>query len=159
MLTVRKKNFDWANIPLVECLEGNAMDTHYTLKLYQKFWEEVEANGMEKIITHLLSPATELFAESEFKGIDIDEEALDQEGNNLLRAVLNAEEVARQFREVPTDSNLRSSDDLADVLYFLEDGFTLYPADLTDKGKPSTSTPTLKLLQRFINEELDRRGC
>ena len=35
MLTVRNgKKFDWANISLVDCVRGNAMDAHFTLKVF-----------------------------------------------------------------------------------------------------------------------------
>ena len=39
MLTVNDKNFDWANIPLGDCLHGNAMDTHFTLRLFHALEE------------------------------------------------------------------------------------------------------------------------
>ena len=32
MLTVEGKKFDWKNIPLIQCVEGNAKDTYATAR-------------------------------------------------------------------------------------------------------------------------------
>ena len=43
MLTIdNPSKFDWANMDLGECMEGNAMDTYFTLKLFDLIVDRLE---------------------------------------------------------------------------------------------------------------------
>ena len=43
MLTIdNPSKFDWANMDLGECMEGNAMDTCFTLKLFDLIVDRLE---------------------------------------------------------------------------------------------------------------------
>ena len=75
MLTVDKSTkFDWKNIPFVQCSEGNAMDTYFTLKVYGRLLEELQGKGLETLYEKLISPLTIAFRDIEFDGLLIDED-------------------------------------------------------------------------------------
>jgi DNA polymerase I-like protein with 3'-5' exonuclease and polymerase domains len=78
MLTVEGKKFDWKNIPLIQCVEGNAKDTYATAKVYAKLLEEVRAKKLEKLYDKLISPLTVAFRDMEFEGLLIDEDKLNE---------------------------------------------------------------------------------
>ena len=55
MLTIdNPSKFDWANMDLGECMEGNAMDTHFTLKLFDLIVDRLEDNTMN-LLNHVRS--------------------------------------------------------------------------------------------------------
>jgi hypothetical protein len=40
MLTINNpKTFDWENMPLSDCLEGNAADAYFTLKIFDLIYQ------------------------------------------------------------------------------------------------------------------------
>jgi len=159
MLTVdNPKAFDWGSISLVDCAEGNAMDSYFTLKLFELFEERLEGLGVTALYDGLISPLTEEFSEMEYDGLNVSREKLAEVGGELQEACLEIEETVYSSDKVMEDDNLSSTNDLVQILYTREDGFNLYPPDRTAKGKPSVSAPTLKILLGQINEELARRS-
>jgi len=159
MLTIdNPRTFDWANMPIVECAEGNAADAHFTLKLFYIFEEKLEELGVTKLYETLVSSVTEVFADIEFAGLDVSQEVLPDVGRELRIRNINAEDDLYNCYRVEKVDNLSSNKDLIDILYLRDTGFGLYPPDKTAKNSPSVSAPTLKILLEHIEEELRKRS-
>jgi DNA polymerase I-like protein with 3'-5' exonuclease and polymerase domains len=159
MLTVKNpKTFDWANMPLSDCCEGNAADSYFTLKLFDVIEKKIKELGMEKIISRLIMPSLSTFAEMEYEGMQVSEKKLKQVARQLTSANIEEEDELYGFVQVKTSDNLSSNNDLIEILYTREGAFELYPPDRTGKGSPSVSAPTLKLLLDHIESELKKRG-
>lgn len=159
MLTVKNpKTFDWANMDLSDCCEGNAADTYFTLKLYNLIQDKLESLGMNKIINSLIMPSLDTFSQMEYEGMQVSEEKLKTVGRQLRASNIDEEDRLYMHDEVKVTDNLSSNNDLIEILYTREGGFELYPPDRTPKGTPSVSAPTLKLLLDQIEEELSNRG-
>ena len=159
MLTIKNpKTFDWANMALSDCCEGNAADSYFTLKLFNLIEEKLNDLGMGNLLSKLIMPSLSTFSEMEHAGMHVCEEKLESVGRSLRVANIDEEDNLYGFEEVTTMDNLSSNNDLVEILYTREEGFGLYPPDRTAKGTPSVSAPTLKLLLEHIEEELNRRG-
>ena len=159
MLTIQNPStFDWANMSLVDCAEGNAADAYFTLKIFDLIEEKLASLGMSDLLEKLIMPSLTLFSEMEYEGLDVDTSKLDSVGNTLRETNMNLEDSLYVFDQVKKTHNLSSNNDLIDILYLGEDGFDTYPPDLTAKGAPSVSAPTLKLLLEQIEKELESRG-
>jgi len=158
MLTIQNpKKFDWKNMPLSDCCEGNAMDSYFTLKLFNLICEKMEGGSMFKLIEEIMMPSLEVFAEMEYNGMDIDTDVLDSVGKQLRSKNMDGEDDIYNCKGVVKTDNLSSNNDLIEILYTREEGMGLYPPDKTEKGSPSVSAPTLKLLLEHIEEELQAR--
>lgn len=169
MLTVDKNNkFDWKNIPLADCMKGNAMDAHYTAKIYHHLLEELQTKKLEKLYENLISPATSIFAEMEFDGLLIDQEKLKTLNYEIAKKIndLSLELLSCKF--LPDNPNFNSNSDLVKILFSLEKvdgewmvsdtiGFGLYPFSKTDKGQPQTNEETLVKLKEMVDREYKRR--
>lgn len=159
MLTIKNpKTFDWANMDLSDCCEGNAMDTYFTLKLFDLIMERLEDQPVMKLIENVVMPSLETFAEMEYTGLDVDPDTLESVGKQLRSTNMDEEDFLYTCKSVTKLDNLSSNNDLIEILYTREDGMELYPPDKTAKGKPSVSAPTLKLLLEHIDMELESRG-
>ena len=159
MLTIKNpKTFDWANMDLSDCCEGNAADTYFTLKLYNLIQDKLADLGMENIINRLIMPSLDTFSQMEYEGMQVCEEKLETVGRQLRTSNIDAEDSLYGHDEVQVSDNLSSNNDLIEILYTREGGFELYPPDRKPKGTPSVSAPTLKLLLEQIEEELTKRG-
>jgi DNA polymerase I-like protein with 3'-5' exonuclease and polymerase domains len=159
MLTIKNpKTFDWANMALSDCCEGNAADSYFTLKLFNLIEEKLTELGMSRLLCKLIMPSLSTFSEMEYEGMRVSEEKLESVGRQLRVANIEEEDNLYSFEQVQTSDNLSSNNDLIEVLYTREGAFEMYPPDRTAKGTPSVSAPTLKLLLEHIEEELKRRG-
>jgi DNA polymerase I-like protein with 3'-5' exonuclease and polymerase domains len=159
MLTIKNPNtFDWANMSLHDCCEGNAYDVYFTLKLYHLLVEKLDDLGMMPLVNKMISPALSLFADMEYKGIDVSREELDVVGRELRSTNIEVEDDLYEHSAVQTYDNLSSTKDLIEVLYTREGALELYPPTRTKTGSPSTDAPTLKTLLSQIEEELVKRG-
>jgi len=159
MLTINNpKNFDWANMALSDCCEGNAMDAYFTLKLFDLVEEKLEALGVLPFVEKVLPSALETFADMEYEGLLVSKSKLAALGRSLKELTLNQEDSLYMFDQVIKTDNLSSNNDLIDIFYLREDAFEFYPPDKTAKGSPSVSAPTLKILLEQINEELFKRS-
>ena len=159
MLTIENPSkFDWANMPLSDCCEGNAMDSYFTLKLFDLMCEKMEGQPMYKLLDKVVMPSLETFADMEYHGLDVDPKVLESVGRDLGAKNMDEEDFLYSCKGVTKTDNLSSNNDLIDILYTREEGMGLYPPDKTAKGKPSVSAPTLKLLLDHIEEELKTRG-
>ena len=158
MLTVdNPKTFDWANMPLSDCCEGNAKDTYFTLKLFDLIMEKFDGDPVMNLIENVVMPSLETFAEMEYNGLIVDTNKLESVGRQLRSKNMNEEDSLYSCEGVKNTDNLSSNNDLIEILYLREDGMGMYPPDRTGKGKPSVSAPTLKLLLEHIEEELQTR--
>lgn len=175
MLTVKnKKGFDWVNIPLGDCLRGNALDTHYTAKVFTRLYQELENSGLVNLYQNLISPLQKIFTEIEFEGLLISEEKLAELKAQLESAIKKAE--LEMLKDFP-GSNLGSARDLIKILFSMElkevknengvekvwsimpdFGFGLYPAFMTEKDQPKTDEDSLKALRTMLEEESVKRG-
>jgi DNA polymerase I-like protein with 3'-5' exonuclease and polymerase domains len=159
MLTIKNpKTFDWANMALSDCCEGNAADSYFTLKLFNLIEKKLDELGMSRLLNNLIMPSLSTFSEMEYEGMRVSEEKLESVGRQLRVANIEEEDNLYSFEQVQTSDNLSSNNDLIEVLYTREGAFEMYPPDRTAKGTPSVSAPTLKLLLEHIEEELKRRG-
>ena len=159
MLTVRDgKNFDWANISLVDCVAGNAMDSHYTLKVFNVLQEKLEEMGVSKFYEKVLAPANTVFVEPEWEGLRVCPDKLKVVGKSLNDAIIDVHDGLYEYKQIDREENLASTVDLRGIFYTKESGFGLYPPDKTDKGEPSVSKPTFDILLGQIKKELISRG-
>ena len=159
MLTISNpRTFDWANMALSDCCEGNARDTYFTLKLFDLIYEKLESLNALEVLDKVLMPALPVFAEMEYNGLDVDPSQLSVVGKTLLDKNVDSEDSLYTCDGVKKTDNLASSNDLIEIMYTRDEGFCLYPPDKTPKGKPSVSAPTLKILLAQIDEELQKRG-
>ena len=159
MLTVTNpKTFDWANMSLADCCEGNAADSYFTLKLFNLIEDKVNDLGMGNIISNLIMPSLSTFSDMEYLGMDVSEDKLKEVGRQLSCANIDEEDELYEHPQVKLTDNLSSNNDLIEILYTREGSFELYPPDRTGKGAPSVAAPTLKLLLEHIEKELERRG-
>ena len=159
MLTVSNpKNFDWGNISLFDCCSGNALDSYFTLKLYNLVRGKLADLGSLDFVEKVLVPSASLFSGMEYEGLNVSEDKLKKVGKQLSDKNILNEDSLYFCKGVENTDNLSSNDHLISILYTREEGLGLYPPDKTEKGKPSVSAPTLKLLLGHINEELAKRG-
>lgn len=170
MLKVEGSNFDWKNIPLGACLEGNALDAYYTAKIYGRLLEEVRAQKLEKLYEKLISPLSSIFAEMEYNGMLIDENELDKLGKELEELINYQKELLLKSDRIPEGMNL-SGHDLLKILFSLEKdnegkweqitpniGFGLYPLERTKTGQPATSEEVMDKISDMVTEEFIKRG-
>jgi len=159
MLGIENPNkFDWANISLSACANGNYADAHYTLQIYHILYERMQELGMTKLYDNVISPAINEFADIEYHGINVSTNKLNEVGKVLRDANIEAEDFLYTCKGVQKTDNLSSNNDLIEVMYTREGGLELYPPDKTAKGSPSVSAPTLTIILDFINQELESRG-
>ena len=158
MLTVKEgKKFDWAALTLEECATGNALDASYTLRIYDELRDKLVANGTLPVLDKLLSPLFPVFADIEYKGLDVSLDELGVVGQTLNQLLMDIEDGLYVSDKVAKTANLLSTKDLIDILYS-EDGFGFYPPIMTDKGSPSTNKQSLDILLTQIEAELEKRG-
>lgn len=171
MLTVSEGNkFDWTKIPLEDCLKGNALDAHYTIKIYQHLLEELQAKNLEVLYEKLISPVTPILMEMEYNGMHIDQEELANLKAAILKKLEDLTERLNKSEGLPPGANFSSSHDLIKILFSLERnkekewivdqnyGFGLYPFATTDKGQPQTTDEVITSLQEMVEQEYSRRG-
>ena len=144
-------------MPLSDCCEGNAMDSYFTLKLFNLICEKMEGEPMFKLIREVMMPSLEIFSEIEYNGMDVDPSVLDDVGKSLRSKNMNEEDFLYTCDGIMKTDNLASNADLIEILYTREGAMEMYPPDKTAKGKPSVSAPTLKLLLEHVEEELSNR--
>lgn len=158
MLTINNpRTFDWANMALSDCCEGNAADTYFTLKLYNLLFDKLCDLNLTKFFEELIVPATNVFAKMEYSGLQVSDTKLNTVGKSLKDFNIDVEDSLYAYKQVGSKDNLSSTSTLCDILYTREDGFGLYPPDKTTKGSPSVSAPTLKILLEQIENELSTR--
>ena len=171
MLSVKNANtFDFKNIPLIDCCEGNAKDTNITARVYAKLLQEVKDKGLEKFYEKLISPLAIAFRDMEYEGLLIDKDKLDQLDEELLLKIKEAEHHLKEAAGLEDVVNLNSTQQLINVIYsFTKDtkgnwnqtedfGLGLYPFEFTKKGAPSTNEETLNKVKNMVEEEFVSRG-
>lgn len=176
MLKVEGKNFDWKNIDLMQCLQGNALDAFYTLKVYTKLLEEIRKTGLEKLYDKLISPLTTVFRDIEYNGMDIDKNKLESLKKELLDKMETIKTKMVDSKYIPNNYKL-SGDNLIGILFSLvkgvdpntkkkskdwiinEDiGFGLYPVSRTESGQPCTAEEDMTKLKELVDREFLSRG-
>ena len=159
MLTVRDgNNFDWSNIPLTECLYGNAMDAHYTLKVFNILKQKLEELGIDTFYEKVLAPSNTVFMEPEYDGLLVSKERLKSVGKELNDSIIEVHDSMFSYPQINKEENLASTKDLCGIFYTKEGGFEFYPPDKTDGGDPSVNKATLDILLSQIKTELNSRG-
>lgn len=172
MLTVEDNNkFDWRSISLMDCLKGNAMDTHYTIKIFNKLMEDLEEKKLTKLFEKLISPAIPVFRDMEYEGFLIDVDELNKLKAEISGKLANIEKQLIDSKYIPEGINLNSGQQLVQVLFSMvknkktkeweidrDFGFGLYPFQMTEKGQPQTSEEVLIQLKEMVDEEYASRG-
>ena len=120
MLSVEGKKFDWKNIPLIQCVEGNAKDTYATAKVYVKLLDEVRQKGLEKLYEKLIAPLTVAFRDMEFEGLLIDEDKMNELDQQLQDKIKLADIALREAAGLEEGSNLNSTNQLVKIIYSFE---------------------------------------
>ena len=109
MLTIdNPKKFDWANMDLSDCCEGNAMDTYFTLKLFDLIMEKLEGQPVMKLLENVVMPSLETFAEMEYNGLDVDLNMLGSVGKQLRSSNMEEEDFLYTCKGVMKTDNLSS---------------------------------------------------
>jgi DNA polymerase I-like protein with 3'-5' exonuclease and polymerase domains len=158
MLGIQNPNkFDWENISLSACANGNYSDAYYTLQIYHILYEKMKELNMVNLFDNIIGPSIKEFAEIEGAGILVSEQKLSEVGKVLRDANIEAEDFLYSCKGVQKTDNLSSNNNLIEILYTRENALELYPPDKTTKGSPSVSAPTLNLLLEYINQELESR--
>jgi len=132
------------------------MDSYFTLKLFDLICEKMDEPTL-LLVEKVLAEANTIFADIEYEGMNVDREALLAVGKELKDKNIDDNDNLYAYKQVLKTDNLSSTKDLIEIMYTREGGFEVYPPDKTNKGKPSVSAPTLKLLLEFVNEELLRK--
>jgi len=171
MLTKENSRVDWNNIDLAECLEGNAMDAYFTLKIFNLLDAKLDELGLNKLYKQLIEPITTIFLDMEYNGILIDKDELERLKGEMEAFLKSRIEEISKVPGYPKDANLASNDDLIKILYSLKksedgkdwildetSGMGLYPTSRTDKGQPQTNEDTLTDLKALIDQEVVKRG-
>jgi DNA polymerase I-like protein with 3'-5' exonuclease and polymerase domains len=159
MLTISNPNtFDWGSIPFDECCKGNALDSYFTLKLFDLCFSKLEERGMVNLFSLILSPALEVFSTVEYEGLNVNLDKTAEIGKKLSDSNIDLEDTLYSCPGSTKIDNFSSNNHLIEVLYTREGGLTLYPPDKTAKGSPSVSAPTLKILLEQIEKELTKRN-
>lgn len=159
MLTIKNpETYDWSNIPLEDCLFGNAMDTLMTHRLYSKLRVLLAENERLHLFEKLISPGLKQFSESEYIGIDIDEKALYREDKNILDRL---QKIELELKELAgnTDLNINSGLQLNDLFFNSDTGLKLYPVKYTDKNKPCLDSDALTNMLEIINKEILKKNA
>jgi|TARA_S200002703_G_scaffold31612_1_gene27667 DNA polymerase I-like protein with 3'-5' exonuclease and polymerase domains len=170
MLTVEGKKFDWKNIPLIQCADGNAKDTYATAKVYAKLLDEVRQKKLEKLYEKLIAPLTVAFFNMEYEGLLIDEDKMNELDVQLQEKIKLADTALREAAGLEDGANLNSTSQLVKIIYSFEKdekgewiqvedfGLGLYPFEFTKKGAPSTNEETLSKVKSMVEEEFTARG-
>lgn len=160
MLTIdNPATFDWINISLPDCIEGNCWDTHFTLKLFHEFEKHLEGDPRWDLYENLISPVSDQFLEMEYEGNIVDKEALKTIGRELKNHNIRKEDTMYEMEQVPVKYSLTSNKDVANILFLDENGFGLFPPMFTDTDDPKTDKACLEMIMEQIEEELrSRRG-
>ena len=151
------KNTDWKNMPLGKMAFGNALDAFYTLEIYYILEEKLRELGLIKLYESLLSPITPILAKIEYKGLDVDEFAVDKAEEEMAVLLSETKALVYNIQEVKPEVKLKSPKDIVGVLFLNEDGFGFYPPFRTKKGAPATDKRTKETLVNQVEEELKRR--
>jgi len=171
MLSVKNATkFDFKNIPLMDCVEGNAKDTNVTARVYVKLLHEVRKKKLEGLYEKIISPLAIAFRDMEYEGLLIDVDKLDQLDVELIEKIEVADRELREAAGLDEETNLNSTTQLISVIYSFaksddgewlqsEDvGLGLYPFEFTKKGAPSTNEETLSKVKNMVEEEFISRG-
>lgn len=159
MLTVDSKNFDFKNITLPVCAEGNAKDAYFTFKLFFTLLEKIKELVLESLLKDLLSSVSKYLGNIEYLGMDVDPDKVTSLRRHLKSKLEDMEDSLYAFPQIKQTDNLKSNDNLKEILYTRETGFGFYPPDKTKSGdNPSVSAPTIELLIEQIEEELEKRA-
>lgn len=172
MLRKDGKKTDWVNIPLAECIEGNCLDSFYTLRADEILDKELEKVELADLYKDLICPASPVFRDIEVEGILVDPKILDDLDVILSKDIEGVEKIIKEFPEVTEDVNFKSPQQLVQLLYssvkegdgeWNQDiakykGFGMYPPASTKAGAPSTDADTLDILHTQLGEEVIKRG-
>lgn len=170
MLSVKdKKNFDYRNINLVDCLEGNALDTYFTLKIFKILEQKLDDRSLLPFYEYLISPLTGLLAEIEAYGLLISEPELDKLDIDILTKLDSILSEIHELDEIREEDNLASTINLMRILFSLKKnekkeycivegvGFGMYPPHQTEGGDPATHKEALGTLRDNLNTEIHKR--
>lgn len=160
------KKTDWKNMPLAEMARGNALDSHFTLKIFRILSEKIIKLKMANLYHKLMVPAVAFFKDMELDGLLISERRVNELGTLLHDDILRREDELLSLKQVDKSFELTSTDDLVKILYsadkkhnIVPGGFGLYPPVSSEKtGAPSTSAEALDIMLEQIEEEINRRG-
>ncbi len=158
MLTISNpETYDWASIPLEDCIYGNAMDTFLTLRIYDELFPVLKDLELETLMGEMLSPALSLFADSEYRGCDVDTNNLQKLDRELRNKMVELEDEV--LLAVGKQINISSGQQLKHLFYTDENGLRLYPLGESEKtGDPSLNEAALSRTLVLIEEELLKRG-
>jgi DNA polymerase I-like protein with 3'-5' exonuclease and polymerase domains len=161
MLTKDGSKTDFANMPIEEVAQGNALDVFYTLDLYYLLEESLSEHFL-KFHSEVIEPLNSYLALQTYNGIVIDTTKLVDMESSLTEK--KQEALERIFTIYPEGKNINSSKDLREFLYCdeqinsVEGSFNVFWPETTPKGAPSTNADSLSFLLKEVKKELAERG-
>ena len=161
MLTKDGSKTDFANMPIEEVAQGNALDVFYTLDLYYLLEESLSEHFLN-FHSQVIEPLNSYLALQTYNGIVIDTTKLADMASSLTEK--KQEALDRIFTIYPEGKNINSSKDLREFLYCdeqinpVEGSFNVFWPETTPKGAPSTNADSLSFLLKEVKKELAERG-
>lgn len=170
MLTVDKSNnFDWKNIPLLDCVEGNSLDSLFTFIIGAELYPKVMDTDYAGVLNNIIIPIINIFESMEYNGLDIDPSRLEHVDWQLTTKIAQLKEEL-DLTCGRGDINYNSSQQLCKVLFSLDksedgdwmfdesSGFGIFPPSLTGKGQPATNEENVKKIFELVKAEYTKRG-
>ena len=159
MLTIdTPATFNWAEISLPDCIEGNCWDAYFTLKLFHKFEDLLMGDDRWKLYENLLCPVSDEFLDMEYEGNHVDPNTVSKVGRAIRNSNIRKEDEMYQLDKVDTKYSLTSNDDIGNILFLDEKGYNLFPPQFTDKESPKVAKDALEqILEQIEFELLTRR--
>ena len=139
MLTVTDGgSHDWANMPLEEMATGNAMDSDFTLRSYNRMMPEMRSKGVVHVYNKLLKDVLVVASKIEHTGILVDTNQMEKFDDILIEEVENLHD--RLFELSPIDDiNPNSNQEMGKVL-FSKEGFGFTCEEFSKKTKAPSIT-------------------
>lgn len=158
MLTLEDQSkIVFKDLPLLDICEGNYQDTYFTLKLFNKFKEELEFLGTWKLYETCFVELKPICVDIELNGLIVDPNELSAVESQLDTLLAKAsEELEEELRGYKI--NIRSPKDMQKLFYTDEAGLQLYPPVRSKKtGDPSCGKDALDIIERLIEETIETK--
>ncbi len=136
------KQISFSEVSVDKATEYAAEDADITLALHAYLYPRVKAiKGFRSVFSEIEMPLVSILAQMEYRGVLIDKDELERQGQTLKKTV---KEIEQKAHEIAGESfNLNSPKQLKTILF---DKFELPVIKKTPKGQPSTAEPVLQEL-------------
>lgn len=143
------KEIDWANMPLDQIAYGNAMDTNFTLKIFDEL--KGQMSYAKNLYENLLKDVLVTFARMENRGLYVCTETLatyeKSSEKNLLKLNRELLQLLEGTEYEDVEVNFNSSPQVGNILF---DGFGLPCLVKTKGGKPSITEDSIEATRKKV---------